>query len=108
AVPRISGRQPVPRAQHRLGDAGVSGVRGLRQHTAASRTDVAAAMEPDVAAADGRLARLRELSGKALDPSVACDGTQPGSLRSGCDDRKHESAAGPLSREPAAGTVLRD
>ena len=34
SVSRLSGRQPVPGAEHRLGDAAVPGVRRLRQHAA--------------------------------------------------------------------------
>ena len=38
SVSRLSGRQPVPGAEHRLGDAAVPGVRRLRQHAARSRS----------------------------------------------------------------------
>ena len=89
SVSRLSGRQPVPGAQHRLGDAAVPGVRRLRQRAARSEADDAAAVERHGAASVRRLAGERGLSRQPLEPSLARDRAEPGGLRSGRDDRQH-------------------
>ena len=86
------GRQPVPGAEHRMGDAAVPGVRRLREHAAASRADVAAAVERQRAAPDRRLAGRGELSRQPLEPSLARDRAESGGLRTGRDDRQHQPA----------------
>ena len=108
SVPGVPGRESVPRAQQRLGDAGVPGVRRLREHAAACGADVAPAVERLRAASVRRLARRRELPRQPLEPSLESDRAQSGGVRPWRDDRKRQPAARADSAERHPGSVLRD
>ena len=103
------GGNPFPALNTDWATAAVPGVRRLRQHADRHGADGAAAVERQRAAAVRRVAGVGELSRQPHVAPVARDRAQPGGVRTGRDDRQHQSAprADPAERGRRASSTAR-
>ena len=103
----VSGRQSLPGAQHRVGNAAVPGLRRVCECADGYHAHGAAAVEHQRATAVRRLDAVDDLPRQQVDALVASDGAQPRGLCSGRDDRQYQPAPPVDPAGSGAGAVLR-